>query len=164
MVRRRFNGMFLCLYKYADLIPELHITLTEYSPLASLLPNYNCTLAQLFKEVLKFSLRGIYEAIAEEEGEDKGLLEREVPVEMGSRSVSEYDELCQSVSMSDIYSSLATRKSHKKWSKAEEIELMKILKKYKTNKIPEEVWNEPVLKFNRTTTSLYAKAKTLLKK
>jgi len=160
----RLNAMSLCLCKYADLIPELHLTLTKYSPLVSLLPDYKCTLAQLFKEILRFSLKNIYEAIAGEKGQYKGLLEREVSVEMENCDVSMCDGLCQSVSMSDVSSSFTTGKTHKKWSRAEETELMNTLKRYEVGEIPKEVWNELALKFNRTITSLHAKVKSLQKR
>eukprot|EP00826_Nyctotherus_ovalis_P014219 TRINITY_DN13939_c0_g2_i9.p1 TRINITY_DN13939_c0_g2~~TRINITY_DN13939_c0_g2_i9.p1 ORF type:complete len:248 (-),score=37.09 TRINITY_DN13939_c0_g2_i9:45-788(-) len=80
----KLNGMSLCLCEFAELIAESSLTLPEHSPLASLVPSgRKCSLAHILKEVLRFALRNIHEAIVQETNsapQTKVSLEKNVPI------------------------------------------------------------------------------------
>jgi hypothetical protein len=164
----RLNDMSLCLCEYANIVPDCILTLSEHSPLTSLLPsNHKYSIIHIFKEVIRFTLRNIHEAIVEETrsvSQTKALLEKNVSVELNSVSINEYDELCQSMEMSDVNSSYTAKRTHKKWAKTEEIELMNLIERFGKSKIPEGKWDELAIKFDRTVCSLHAKVKSLQRK
>jgi hypothetical protein len=91
-------------------------------------------------------------------------VKKKVPVELNNPSIGEYDELCQSVEMSDVNSCLIARRNHKKWTKAEETELMNVIEGFRGKKISEEKWDELAMKYDRTVCSLHAKVKSLKRK
>jgi len=164
----KLNGMSLYLCEYANILPDCTLSLLEHSPLASLLPsNQKYSIAYIFKEVLRFTLRNIQEAIIEETNntsQSKVSMKKKASVELNNPSISEYDELCQSVGMSDVSSSFTAKRNHKKWTKAEETELMNVIEGFGGNKISEEKWDELAMKFDRTVCSLHAKVKSLKRK
>lgn len=159
----RLDGMSLCVCEFAGLVAESSLTLPEHSPLASLVPSdCKCSLAHVLKEVLRFALRNIHEAIVQETNcapQTKASLEKKAATQLETPSIADYDELCQSVGMSDVNSQC--RRTHKKWTRAEETELLATLSAFDAHKVPEELWDELAAKFDRTVCSLHAKAKSL---